>query len=359
MVTGACGAFTGTSPSSATGGSDAQVDAEPSDAPFADAASGDAPFADAPTADQLLGYLVVLGGNTEGPNATLPTTKDVFISAVRKSGLGPWSTGASLPVERANSAALVIGDRVYVVGGFNTYSQVLSAPVVGGTVAGWRIEPSLVLGMGAGFGGAACAGTVSPAAPRVACRHNGDGLRLRVWEFLPKEGTFAPLEPVGPALGANGAIAFVGHSIVVSEENTDATVLGTSTPAGYTFAQKPGPGGAALGACAAATGNTVYMFGGVLPDTGALFATVADAAITGWTTTGKPFPGAKPGGHACVVAGGALYVIGGGTSQSKATRAVYRAQIEPGGGLGEFVPQASMPTPLTASAATFVPAASP
>ncbi len=238
--------------------------------------------------------LVAVGCGSDG-GATAP---DAALAIDAPAGgcddTAPWATAPALPLgPTQETAAVAVGGKVYVLGGFNGQLGVLDAVQV--------------------FDTASCAWSAGPALPRAVHHANA--------------------AVVGGTIYVVGAMVGLNFQVI-----GDVWAWNPATDAGWT-ARASMPAGTARGsAVVGVIGGTIYVAGGLR--SGAVAEVSAyDPLANTWDTTLPPLPAARD--HGCGAAiGGTLYVAGGrrGTIDSREGN-VY--ELTPGGGWTERAP---MPT---------------
>ncbi|MBJ8345960.1 kelch repeat-containing protein [Antrihabitans sp. YC2-6] len=223
-----------------------------------------------PMAVEYRGELVVLGGwEPEGANLTGKTSDRVL--ALRN---GVWVDLAKLPEPRAAGAAVVIDDKIVVLGGQNQDKQLsVSADVFDGTT--WTTVPGMptprehVAAATDGKFVYAVGGRDLSADKNTAALEAFD-LTTNAWTVLP---------PMPTARGGLGAAYADGRIVTVGGEEP-TRVLGTAEAydiASRTWSELPPLHTPRHGLSVAAVGNWIYAFGGATRPTHAESTATAEA----------------------------------------------------------------------------------
>jgi hypothetical protein len=257
-----------------------------------------------------------------------------------------WSEGPPLARARADAAAAVLGDRLYVIGGRNTAGQLLGSverfdPSLEAWVAVEELRDERYAAAAVAFGN------------RIVLtggREDG-GVTADVEEYVPAEDDWESFRSLERAREGHGAVVLGGEMYVVGGADGNGTLLTSSErydAADDDWEPFPGwtldPARAAFGTAEA--GGAAYIAGG--------FTLVGPtAAVQRYTPGGgtaplAPMPTAR-GGLALVAADGHLYAIGGRTA-SGVVGTVERYDLA----AGTWEPAAALGTPREGAAAAYL-----
>ena len=228
----------------------------------------------------------------------------VYTAPINSNGtLGTWTTSTAFPINIAGASAIVVKNKVYIIGGSNSVSlnTVYSAPInADGTIGSWT------------------AGTSLPTTIGYNCA------------FITKNRVYI--------LG-NGTV-----NVYTAPINTDGT-LGTWTTSG-----SPLPV-ATSATQVAVTKNRVFIVGGFTTGTtGNVYSAPinSNGTIGQWSFDGGPSVSFS---HSqCIIVRNYLYLLGGYTNTSNVST-VYYAMIKEDGNLGTWISGTSIPGALNQSSA--------
>ncbi len=297
------------------------------------------------------GLQTLLVGGSDGTAAR----DSVFATVVRADGnIDGWTPGPPLPAPRAGAAAVFFAGSAYVIGGLDAAGAPTDTVFVGtpdvatGTITAWTESPGLKLpapraeaaavisGDGVYLvGGRDAAGPVDSAwrAPLVSTTG-----KLKAWEptaSLPAPRTGATAVLLGTHLFVYGGEDATGPTTaVVRGEIGTATdnlgqITGWSTPTAGAAAQTNLPA-AAQGAMGFVSNGTLYYAGG--DGDGTLYWTApdADGNLTGWNTlTQSNLPADLRLQDAAPLVNGSNAFLFGGTAAGAPTQGITRANLAP------------------------------
>lgn len=298
----------------------------------------------------LLGdRLAVLGGSAQ----VMPTRVDLsdVVSAEFLPGgrLGPWRAERPLPRPRGSASAVATRQALVVLGGFDGLGEVWFAPVqAGGSLGDWRRLATMPAETGAAaavtFGRwAAVLGGRSPSSaptPRLQLFALDDGAALSA--FAPRSPADTGLQS-GAAVAARSTLFLIGGTeggTVVSGVRRWAIAPGGLTPLPFTTLPR------ALTDVAAVFRDTeLYVIGGRddggVPSDEVLASTVTEnGGLSAWTVRAR-LPTARARVGA-TVEGDQLVVVGGDDGALSAD--VLTAAFLADGGLGAFVRAGALPS---------------
>jgi N-acetylneuraminic acid mutarotase len=252
------------------------------------------------TAVVTKGRIYLIGGT----NSSDTSQTHVQSAPINTDGtLGTWAnSGPALPVARAHHCAVVIKDRLWIIGG-RSDNTVISAPISDsdGTLGSWRSESNIPPVMS--MGGQA---------------------------FITKNRIF---------LQVGRGASFLATADVYEAAINDAGEIGTwqasgSLPFALTSAK------------VAITGSRVFLIGG--ENGGSALSTIFSAAINSdgtigsWSTEGTGLPDGRIR-HACAVTQSHVFILGGYSTGGAVQSTIYMAPINGDGTLGSWSTNA---TPL-------------
>ncbi|HYO44333.1 MAG TPA: hypothetical protein VES19_14140 [Candidatus Limnocylindrales bacterium] len=293
------------------------------------------PAARADGAGAVLGQTYLYVGGSDGTAATA----DVYVShAVGTGNLDAWSAGPSLPEARSNAASVVIGSRLYVIGGngpdgkptTTTFSMDIAND---GTLGEWVIEETLALPEPRAGGSAVAVsdglvvlgGTDGTVATRSVWKSQNDA--------SGKAGAWAAQEPLAEA-NVDGLAVHVGDFVfVIGGRNETGNVVATvqrglvggpaataedpNIVADWRYSAETNLPGPRTNMSGFTANGGIYVQGGsdgVAPRTETLWATPdAGGVIPAWQHLAQTDLGYGIEGGAGVVAGSYAFVIAGNT----------------------------------------------
>jgi N-acetylneuraminic acid mutarotase len=250
--------------------------------------------------------IYIIGGQT----TTGDVKKTVYFAEIHADGsLGPWAVTTPLPEERFGARAVTYGNWIYVVGGSRASGELIERSQVwyasvsaDGTVGNWASTTSI---------------------PYAATGHYSFVCNGRIYTF-------------GGWTGYNWV-----KEVYYSEINSDGS-LGpwTSTTPLPQYTRE---------ARAVAHGGRVYVLGGYsdnTPRSAVYYADVAsDGSIGNWqVTTHLPKNMAS---HSAVLLENSIYVAGGWSDSGAVSNSVYRGDVKADGLIDSWVELMSLPVPLT------------
>lgn len=220
-------------------------------------------------------YVYVLGGREENPGSALAIVNNVYLGKINNSGdIDSWTAITPLPENLAQAAAAVVGNKIYVTGGFNPgmipNQDIYAASInTDGTVSSWTDVGNLPVPL-FGHGMVAYGGRLivlgGSSTSSIVSRNNTYVLSLDSSGFISgwqETSSFpAPIYRGSFVADGNKLFAVGGYSngtylnkVYYATANSDGT-LGSWITSIYNFPQTICCGAAAVG------GNFLYYTGG-------------------------------------------------------------------------------------------------
>jgi hypothetical protein len=301
----------------------------------------------------LIGQTYLYAGGSDGSAATA----DVYVSHVVGTGnIDAWSAGPALPEARSDAASVVIGNTLYVIGGFGpdgkptttTYSLTVAND---GSLGEWVTEEKLALpepragssAVAVSDGLVVLGGTDGTAATRSVWKSQNDKAgKPQAW--VAQVGPLAEANVDGVAVHVGDIIFVVGGrnetgNVVATVQQgfvggPNATTADPNIVSAWRYSAEtnlPGPRTDMSGFTANGAIHVQGGSDGVGPRTETLWATpTAAGVIPGWTHLAQTDlgDGAAIAGSAAVVSGSHAFIIGG-TTASGPTAGLARTNLAP------------------------------
>jgi hypothetical protein len=287
----------------------------------------------------VIGSTYIYAGGTDGSAAQTTT----FIShPVGLGNLDKWSQGPALPEARTDAASVVLGNTLYLIGGYGpdgkptstTYSLTVNTD---GTLGQWTAEDKLALpAPRAGAAAAAVSdgivvmgGTDGTAATTMVYKSQGTGTPAKLGAWTPQPGSL--IEPnmsgvaahVGDVIYLIGGVDGKGQTVATVQlgkvgSGPNATVKDPNVIDGWKASAQtnlPGPRAKLAGFV---SNGAIYVTGGsdgVNPRTETLWATPdANGSIPAWNHLPQTDLGQGIQGSAGVSSGAFAFILGGQTA---------------------------------------------
>lgn len=299
----------------------------------------------------VMGQTYIYAGGSDGSAASA----DVYVShAVGTGNIDKWSAGPALPEARADAASVVVGNTLYVIGGFGpdgkptttTYSLTVAND---GSLGKWVTEEKLALpepragssAVAVSDGLVVLGGTDGTAATRSVWKSQNDKSgKPQAW--VAQVGVLAEANVDGLAVHV-GDIIFVvggrnetGNAVATVQQGfvggPNATVEDPNIVSAWRYSAETNLPGPRTNMSGFTANGGIYVQGGsdgVGPRTETLWATPdADGVIPGWTHLAPTDLGAGVAGSAAMVAGSHAFIVGG-TTASGPTAGLARTNLAP------------------------------
>ena len=269
--------------------------------------------------------------STAGPVTTPPTTPPPPAGQVQ---LGPWTERATAPVVRSEGGAAVVGNRLYLLGGYvgrNTFTPSRRVDIYDPATNSWSRGPDLPTAVS--HVGVAVIGTDLYLAGGYPVKPTGDGQNFstaEVWRLDTRTGTYHAMPALRVARGSGALVALDGrlHFFTgIGPSRADRTEHWVLDPAGGDWsALAPVPMGRSHIGYIVHQGRIWAIGGHQRWDEFAIYldrVDVYDPATNSWAAgPALPAPRAHIGG-AVVHVGGRIVVLGGDHEFKKPNRNVW------------------------------------
>jgi N-acetylneuraminic acid mutarotase len=298
----------------------------------------------------VIGQAYLYAGGSDGAKAAT----DTYVShAVGSGNIDKWSAGPSLPEARADAASIVVGNTLYVIGGFGPdgkpTSTVFSLTIANdGTIGAWATEAKVALpepragssAVAVSDGIVVMGGTDGTAATRSVWKSRADKAgKLTAWvseQPLLEENMDGVAVHVGDVISVIGGrnkdgavVATVQQGLVGGPSATTANPNAVAAWRASPETNLPGPRTNMSGFTA---NGVIYVQGGsdgVSPRTETLWTTPdAGGVIPAWQHLAQVDLGEGVEGSSAAAAGSHAFAFGGSTA-SGPTAGVARTNLAP------------------------------